>query len=129
MKVAFPMKNETELAADFVHSKYIGIYDGNADKMNFMPMSEMTKNVGAAMFFDAMMAQGLTSVVSPNFSFMAFRVFRDYNIATYKASGWSVEENIQNLKANTLQPFHSLETDVKSCSSSCSSCSSTCSGN
>ena len=53
MKIAFPLLNEKELAIDFVHSRYIGIYDDMDSKTNLIPLSGLEKNLGITLFFDA----------------------------------------------------------------------------
>ena len=126
MKIAFPLLNEKELAIDFVHSHYIGIYDDVEAKTELIPVSDI-KNT---LFFDAMNSVGLRYVASPYYSYMTLRVFRENEISTLKAVSKNLEENIQHYNNQSLKPFDVYESfKVDECSKSCMSCGSSCSEN
>jgi len=128
MKIAFPLLNEKELAIDFVHSHYIGIYDDVEGKTELISVSETGKKVGNTLFFEVMTSKGLKSVISPFFSYMTLRVFKENNIETFKAISSNLEENIKYIKTQSLEPFNIYESiQVNNCKRECSSCGTTCS--
>jgi predicted Fe-Mo cluster-binding NifX family protein len=130
MKIAFPLLNEKELAIDFVHSSYIGIYDDTDSKTNLIPLSGLEKNLGITLFFDAITNQGLKSVASPYYSFMSLRVFKENNIETLKAISTNLDENIRHFKSMSLKPFDTYESMLGGeCAKDCKSCGTSCSGN
>lgn len=130
MKIAFPLQNEKELAIDFVHSRYIGIYDDEEGHTEFIPVSEPGKKAGTTLFFDVMTSKGLTSVVSPFFSYMTLRVFRENDIETLKAVSSSLDENIRFFKDQSLKPFDVYESLlIGECARDCSGCGTSCSEN
>jgi hypothetical protein len=127
MKVAFPLINEKELAVDFVHSHFVGIFDDVKNRTDLLPIAGIEKNVGITVFFDAMTSQGLKFVVSPHFSFMSLRVFKENNIEPYKAEGVSLQDNIDLFKTAALKPFDIRESYLGGeCARECGSCGSTC---
>lgn len=128
MKIAFPLIDKKELAVDFVHSNYVGIFDSENNKTDLLPIAGFEKNIGIVAFFDAMTSAGLNSVVSPYYSFMALRVFKENNIETYKAKGTNLQDNINFFKADSLKSFDLYESMVISpCAKDCSSCGPVCS--
>jgi predicted Fe-Mo cluster-binding NifX family protein len=123
MKVAFPLLSHSELAITFSKSKYIGIYDDAICKLAVIPLTENNQNFDFQLLFQTMLKQDLNCIVSPFFTFMSLRVFRENKIETLKAEGTSIDENILFLKQNTLKPFVSFDAfKASGCSSSCSSC-------
>jgi len=123
MKIAFPLLNDSELAVTFSKSKYIGIYDDSVCSMSFIPVNEDNQNVDFKSLFQMMLNYDLHCIVSPFFTFMSLRVFREHNIETLKAEGTNIEENILFLRKNILKPFVSFDAFKSSgCNSSCSSC-------
>jgi len=130
MKIAFPLLNEKELAIDFVHSHYIGIYDDVEGKTELISLSETEKRVGNTLFFDTMINHDLKSVASPYYSYMTLRVFRENEIETLKAVSSNLDENIRYFRENSLKPFDIYESfPMNECSKSCSSCGTSCSEN
>jgi len=130
MKIAFPLLNQTQLAVDFVHSQYLGIFDVENDKIEVLSFERVEKNLGVVNFFEAMTSAGLSSVVSPYFSFMALRVFKENNIGTFKAEGRDLQDNITFFKANRLTSFDICESLlVGPCAKDCSSCGPICAEN
>lgn len=130
MKIAFPLLNETELAIDFAHSHFIGLYDDVENKTELIPVFEIRKNADLIMFFDSMTVNGLKSVASPYYSYMTLRIFKENEINTLKAEGRSLEENIHHYNSQSLKPFNVYESLlVGECAKSCSSCGTSCSEN
>ncbi len=127
MKIAFPLIDQKELAIDFAHSNYIGIFDDEKNKTDLLPIAGVEKNIGIEAFFDAMTSAGLNSVISPYYSFLALRVFKENNIETYKAMGTDLQDNIDHFKANSLKSFELYKSvTVSSCTKECSSCGPVC---
>jgi predicted Fe-Mo cluster-binding NifX family protein len=126
MKIAFPLLNENEMAQDFAHSQFIGIYDEKTDSSSIISLKNKAEDQSVNDFFDMIAAQGLQCVVSPFFSFMSLRVFKENNIKAYKAHGKSIDENISKFKDRILTPFSPYEALMAGggCSSSCMECSS-----
>jgi predicted Fe-Mo cluster-binding NifX family protein len=128
MKIAFPLLNENKLAIDFAHASYIGIYDDKENTTELIPLLEMTLKSGFSVFFDALISQGLTSVISPYYSYMSLRIFKENEIETLKAMDRSLEENIRHFNEKTLKPFSIYESlQPGDCVSNCSSCGTSCS--
>ncbi len=130
MKIAFPLLNEKELAIDFVHSDYIGIYDDVEGRIELISISGIEKKVGITLFFDTMTGQGLKSVVSPYYSYMTLRVFKENKIETLKAISSNLDENIRFFKDRSLKPFSTYESLlIGECAKDCSGCGTSCSEN
>lgn len=131
MKYLFPLINDKELANDFVHSQFIGIYDDDTNKTELIPTSGTDGKPIDNVFFDSIVNKGLKSVISPYYSFMTLRVFKENNIETIKAKSTILDENIQHLKNNTLKPFDIYEALLNGgdCATECSSCGTSCSEN
>lgn len=130
MKIAFPLLNEKELAMDFIHSRYIGIYDDKEHKTDLIPLSGIEQKLGITVFFDTLTSQGLTSVVSPYYSYMSLRVFKEYEVETLKAMSNNLDENIKHLKEKALKPFNVYESLlIGDCAKDCNSCGTSCSSN
>jgi predicted Fe-Mo cluster-binding NifX family protein len=128
MKIAFPLLNERELAQDFAHSHYIGIYDDTNQKTELIPVKGIKQDVGITLFFDSLSSQGLKFVASPFFSYMTLRVFKENQIETLKAVGNRFDENIKHYKNNALEPFDVYESlHMRDCVKDCSGCDSSCS--
>ncbi|MDP4207527.1 MAG: hypothetical protein Q8928_01805 [Bacteroidota bacterium] len=128
MKIAFPLRSKSELASDFAHSPIIGIYDDSTGKTETFKLAEIERSIGLHCFLDVMTSQGLKMVVSPFYSYMSLRVFKENNIETLKAIGKSMEDNIEMVKNKKLQPFDAMESlMVGECAGSCGSCGSKCS--
>ena len=87
MKIAFPLLNKNELAIDFAHSNFIGVYDDTEVDVKLIPLNGIEQELGIINFFDLMVSSGLNSVASPYYSYMALRVFKENKIETYKAKG------------------------------------------
>jgi Uncharacterized conserved protein len=130
MKIAFPLLNEKELAVDFAHSHYIGIYDETEGATDLIPVSDIRKTVGSTLFLDSVSCQGLNFVASPFFSYMTLRVFKENEIETLKAKGTSLDDNIRYFKNRTLKPFNVYESLlIGDCARDCTGCGSSCSEN
>ncbi|HEY4789089.1 MAG TPA: hypothetical protein VIH57_23735 [Bacteroidales bacterium] len=130
MKIAFPLLNEKELAVDFAHSHYIGIYDETTGATDLIPVSGIRKTVGSTLFLDGVSCQGLNFVASPFFSYMILRVFKENEIETLKAKGTSLDDNIRYFKNRTLKPFNVYESLlIGDCVRDCTGCGSSCSEN
>lgn len=121
------MKTHDELANDFVQATYLGIYDLENNRMEFLSTQGIEHQFGMLSFFQAMVDAGLSSVISPFYSFMAIRVFKEYHIQTYKASGYDLQKNIRLFKACLLKPFDHIDSfQNHQCASQCTGCNSVC---
>jgi predicted Fe-Mo cluster-binding NifX family protein len=130
MKIAFPLLNEVELAEDFAHSHYVGIYDDVKNHIDLISLSEIEKHLTIQTFFDALSALGLIKVVSPFYSYMSLRVFRENKIETLKAMGTKLDENIQLLHDMELKAYNVSDSLLfGECFNDCNSCSPSCSSN
>lgn len=128
MKIAFPLANERELSVDFMHSRFIGIYDDASEKTDLIPVHGIKQNVGVTLFFDALLSQGLKFVVSPFYSYMTLRVFKENGIGTLKAVSTDLVENINYYKNSSLKPFDVYDSfHIRDCVRDCSGCGSSCS--
>ena len=106
MKIAFPLLNEEELANDFSHASYVGIYDDVKNHVDMIALSEIEKNLTINTFFDALSALGLIKVISPFYSFMSLRVFKENEIEVLRAEGTNLRENLKLLLVENLKPYH-----------------------
>lgn len=123
MKIGFPLVNENELAHDFAHSNFLGLYDERTGEKDFFPIVGFT-DPKENYFFDFMVKQGLTKVASPFYSFMSLRVFKENNIETYKAKGDTIDDNIQLFVNGKMKPFDIYEALLTGdCAKDCASCS------
>jgi len=130
MKIAFPLSSKTELALDFAHSQFIGIFDDIDAVTKLIPVRGIENDLGINNFFYAMHSNGLHSVVSPYYSYMALRILKENNIETFKANGTDLSKNIHYYLNNLLEPFDMNESlFVGHCAKSCSSCDTECLGN
>jgi hypothetical protein len=128
MKIAFPLLNENELAVDFAHSLYIGIYDSVDSSTVLIPIADIRSNPGVTLFFDEMVTEGLQYVASQYFSYMTLRVFRENDITALKANSTNLQKNIQQFNNQMLKPFDVYESlMINECAKNCSSCGSSCS--
>jgi predicted Fe-Mo cluster-binding NifX family protein len=122
MKVGFPLMNENELANDFAHSKYIGICDVSTGLSEIMPIDDTLGNERS--IFDSLLQNNLKLVISPFYSFMSLRVFKENKISTYKAKGRLVDENLLFLKSGKMKPFDIYESLLTGeCARDCLGCS------
>ena len=130
MKIAFPLLNEKELAKDFTQAKHIGIYDEEEDHTEMISITEIEKQSTVALFFETMISLGLNAIVSPHFSNMSLRVFKENQIETLKTSGFILTQNIFLYKEKELNPFNVYESLINDgCIRDCGSCGTTCSSN
>lgn len=130
MKIAFPLKNEKELAKDFAHAYHIGIYDDEDDQTEVITISEIENVSTVTVFFDLLIALGLKSIISPYYSYMSLRVFKENQIDTMKAIGVNLNYNIELHKENRLTHFNVYESLISDdCLSDCGSCGTSCSSN
>lgn len=128
MKIAFALMNEKELAVDFAHSHYLGIYDEEKDKTEVIPLAGIDQKSGVTALFHTMTNEGLSSVVSTYYSYLTIRVFKENNIETLKAIGTNLEENINRFKSGQLKPFELYESLlIGECAKDCAGCGSSCS--
>jgi len=128
MKIAFPLASESELATDFARSNFVGVYDVNDGNLSLISLASQTATSIPALIFEIMKQLETKWVVSPFFSFMALRVFKENNFNTLKASGTNLVENINFFKSGMLEPFSSVDAflAIQHCKDGCSSCSSQC---
>lgn len=123
MKILFPLLDESFLAPDFSKSNMLGIYDESNKSVQIIHLAIQTSHNQTATVFHTILQQNVDYVVSPVFSAMSLRVFKENNITPYKAVGKSIVFNINMLVNNQLQPYNMHDTgNHTSCSSSCSSC-------
>lgn len=128
MKIAFPLASESELAIDFARSNFVGIYDVNDGNLDFISLASQSFTSIPSFIFETMKQLETKWVVSPFFSFMALRVFKENNFNTLKATGTNLLENINYFKTGMLEPFCSVDVflAMQNCKDGCSSCASPC---
>ena len=130
MKIAFPLLNEKELANDFAHAYHIGIYDEDDDQTELISISEIEKISSVSKFFELLTTLGLNSVVSPHYSYMSLRIFKENQIRPLKAVGTNLNHNIKLHNEKALNPFDVYESLINdACASDCGSCETICSNN
>jgi predicted Fe-Mo cluster-binding NifX family protein len=122
MKVAFPLRNKTELAIDFIRCQAIGIYDELSEKVEYITIQDKS-SISTMQFLENFRTQGVDCVISPDFSCQELRSFRASNIKTYKASDEAIEVNIKRLFSKALSLFNRFDRyHVDECSSDCNGC-------
>ena len=128
MKIAFPLISEIELADDFTNSSFVGVYDVDDDKLNLISLSSQTPSSSSGFIFETLKHLEAKSVVSPFYSFMALRVFKENNFNTLKAINTNLEDNIIHFKSGGLQPFNAVDAFFanQNCKNGCLSCESQC---
>jgi predicted Fe-Mo cluster-binding NifX family protein len=130
MKIAFPLLNENVLAIDFSHSNYIGIYDVGKDWTDIINIQAQDKKLEMMESFKSMNSQGLTHVISPFYSYMTLRIFKEIQIKPLKAKGTSLHENIKSFQDCRLLPFEVNESLLfGECARDCLSCAPDCTDN
>jgi predicted Fe-Mo cluster-binding NifX family protein len=122
MKVGFPLTNDTELAHDFAHSKFIGIIDLQTGSKKVVPVG--CDLLSEKEIFETLVKSSLNEVISPFYTFMSLRIFKENNITTYKAKGKSMDDNIHLYKLGKMKPFDIYESLLTGpCAKDCLSCS------
>ena len=130
MRIAFPLLNEKELAKDFSHANHIGIYNEELDHLEMISVQEIEQMSKVTNFFDLMISLGLISVVSPNYSYMSLRIFKENRINTLKAVGFNLNQNVKLHREKALNPYDVYESLINDdCVSDCGSCGTSCSSN
>jgi predicted Fe-Mo cluster-binding NifX family protein len=130
MKIALPLLNEKELAIDFTHSNFIGIYDVNNNELQILNNQSLEKKLKAMELFKNMINDGLAFTISPFYSYMSLRVFKEIRIKTLKAQGISLNDNIRSFKESMLLPFNIDESLLYGeCAKDCTGCATDCSNN
>lgn len=121
MKIGIPLKNSNELAQDFAHSKLIYIIDLANDRQQTIELENT--HLEAQLLFNSLVNNKISHVVSPFYSFMSLRVFKENNIVTCKAHSTSLEENISRCKAGQIRAFDIYESLLTGeCAKDCLSC-------
>jgi len=124
MKIAFPLRNKTELAIDFIRCQTIGIYDEISQSLEYVSFNDHS-NLSSSQFLDNFKSKGVDCVISPDFTCNELRSFRENNIKTYKASSEKIEGNISRLISSTLYLFSRNDKyHVDVCSADCTGCGS-----
>lgn len=122
MKLGFPLKNETELAHDFSQSKILGIFDLNTGNKEFLRIKDNLTSEKEV--FDSLFRNELTQVISPFYTFMSLRVFKENKIVTFKAKGNSLDDNILLFQSGKMKPFDIYESLLTGeCAKDCLGCS------
>jgi predicted Fe-Mo cluster-binding NifX family protein len=124
MKIAFPLRNKTELAIDFIRCQTIGIYDEISQSLEYVSFND-NSNLSSSQFLDRFKSKGVDCVISPDFTCHELRSFRENNIKTYKASSMRIEGNVSRLISSTLYLFNRHDKyHVDVCYSDCTGCGS-----
>lgn len=117
MKVAFPLKNQRELAIDFGRCDSIGVFDNASNKLELLPYNASNE------LFDQISTKGVDCVVGPYFSCVSLQSFKANNIKVYKACSQCVEDNIKGLYSKVLKLFDIYDTVlVGECPKDCQGC-------
>jgi predicted Fe-Mo cluster-binding NifX family protein len=123
MKIAMPLLNEKELAVDFTHSNFIGIYDVKENEIKFISNNTLESKLKAMDILKDMVAEGLMYAISPFYSYMSLRIFKENNIKTLKSRGIKIDDNILSFKESSLFPFHFEESLLTGeCARDCLGC-------
>lgn len=104
MKVAFPLRNKTELAIDFVRCYSIGVYDDTSKQIEYLQYN-VKEGYDPEKLCETIRLSGADCVVSPSFSCSILKELEQNNIKTYKAQGEAVEGNIKRLFSKMLHLF------------------------
>jgi len=122
MKIAFPLRNKTELAIDFIRCQTIGIYDEISQSLEYVSFNDHS-NLSSSQFLDNFKSKGVDCVISPDFTCNELRSFRENNIKTYKASSQRVEGNINRLNSCVLRLFGRYDKyHIDNCHTNCLGC-------
>jgi len=127
--IALPLRTKKELAIDFAHAQYICIYNEVTSQSEIIEISGNEKHNVPPNLFEVMINQGVTTVISQYYSYMALRVFKECEMDTLKANGSVLHVNLEFYKQQQLNHFEAYESIRSSdCGKQCHSCStSTCS--
>jgi len=122
MKIAFPLLNKKVLAVDFSHSNYLGIFDTSKNETDIINIKSMDKKLKMMDSIRSMNSEDLTHVISPYYSYITLRIFKDIQIKPLKAKGINLDENIRLFKDCKLIPFEVNESLL------CGECAGDCLG-
>ncbi len=132
MKIGLPISDRLlvvseRLAPSFHHTTILGIYDTVSNTLETLDFEQENHPGG---FTGIMKERGIEAVVSPVYSPVVLKLFKMMDINPYKASGSTINKNVEALQKGIL-PIYSfaeaLEASAISCDSAlCGSCSSTC---
>lgn len=130
MKIAMPLINESKLAVDFTHSNFIGIYDVTEGELKMFSNDSLESKLKAMDFIKNMVTDGLVYTISPFYSYMTLKIFKENNIKALKSKGNDLNENIKSFKNSALCPFLLEESLLYGeCAKDCTGCGITCSDN
>ena len=130
MKIAFPLLNKTDLAIDFSHSNYIGIHDLSKKSTDIIDVQSHDKRLEIMDSFRKLNSDGLIYVVSPFYSYMTLRIFKEIQIKTLKAKGIKMCENIKSFEESKLKLYEVNESLLFGpCAMDCMSCDPDCTDN
>jgi predicted Fe-Mo cluster-binding NifX family protein len=121
MKLGFPLIDDSCLAQDFAHSKFIGIFDANTGKKTILAQGDTL--IAEKSVFESLVYNQLTMVISPFYSFLSLRVFKENKIVTYKAVDKTMEDNIERFQSGKMKPFNVYESLLTGkCAKDCVKC-------
>lgn len=130
MKIGYPAfglyKDERSmLSNDFIESGLIGVFDTDLNTISVYEKEDLDMRL-----MEWLIEEEIYTIITPDIQVMALNVFRELNIAVYKAAGTMLSLNVELLE-NSCLALHSsqelYEAGAGACSgSSCSSCSSSC---
>jgi hypothetical protein len=130
MKIAMPLLNEKELAVDFTHSNFIGIYDVMENELKMFSNDSLESKLKAMDFIKNMVTEGLMYTISPFYSYMTLKIFKEIKIEALKSRGINLNENIASFKERALCPFNFEESLLYGeCARDCLGCGTGCSTN
>jgi predicted Fe-Mo cluster-binding NifX family protein len=130
MKVAIPLLNKEELAIDFSHSEFIGIFDTDKNAVELLKNQTLDLKLKTMELLKNLSPVGLAYTISPFYSYMTLRILKEIKIKTLKAKGTNLKDNIKSFKESQLHPFQVDESLLYGdCYRDCSGCGTSCSDN
>lgn len=130
MKVAIPLLNKDELAIDFSHSEFIGIYDSDKNVIDILDNQSLEKKLKIMELFRNLSSVGLVYSISPFYSYLTLRVLKEIKIIPFKAKGISLKENINFFNESRLLQYKVDESLLYGeCARDCTGCDTSCSDN
>lgn len=130
MRVAFPLSTTAGstspvLANDFNSTSLVGAYNTENERYKFWNTSEknFTRN-----FFAFMEQENINAIVSASMQILTLKQFREKNVMVFKSVSDDLDENLELLKLNKLDPLQisDIIRNFSNCESECSTCSGGC---
>ena len=111
MKIGIPLSDNEPalielLASSFHHASLLGVYDID---QNTLETINLEQNNATVDFTDILKEYHIEAVISSGYTMMVLKLFKVLKIATFRASGDDVAENLDSFKNGLLPRYTFLD--------------------